>query len=219
MRFKTFIVEENGIRSQANGDAFDLEQFKRDCAPFILQRKQTDEALWRGIGRGFASAKVGDWGHLDVSKDRRPKDLARKAHQAIDNYFYQKFGWRARTQGLFCSGYRGMAAGYGQVYEVYPVGQVKYLFSEDVGDLYEVWAEIWDDVDVQAEGIDAAVKKFIEGISLGNYTYTNNLQEAAELGVEIMVNCDSYYCFIFKDVNNEGEYGPTHRDIRRELGL
>jgi len=84
-RFKTFIVEDAGFRSQKNGDQFNLETLKEECAPFIAQRKHTTP-LWRGIGRIF-SAGVGYWGRIDVQRDRRPKDLHRKAHTATDNFF------------------------------------------------------------------------------------------------------------------------------------
>lgn len=53
--------------------------------------------------RGFKS--IPEIGAIKkVRKDRKPRDLDINTHNKVDEYFYEKFGIKFRSQSLFCTG-------------------------------------------------------------------------------------------------------------------
>lgn len=133
-----------------------------------------------------------EYGIKTVRQDRKPLDFTRQRHEIIDEWFVEKFGIRARSQCMFAGGNRiakSELEHYGTPCVVFPIGEFKYIWSPEVGDLFgkmnipwgdrteEEWTEEtykWLDVQqYQTDGLDKAVR-------------TNN---------EIMVKCDRYYAF------------------------
>jgi hypothetical protein len=72
-----------------------------------------------------------------IRSDRTPKDMNQEVHAYLDNIFNHKFGFKARSNAIFITGYRSLAMGYGSnLYCILPIGNYKFIYSEKIKDLY-----------------------------------------------------------------------------------
>jgi hypothetical protein len=75
-------------------------------------------------------------------EDRNPMDSKYEVQMATDDYFYSKFGWRPRTEGLFAIPVYRIARDYAKddspfcTHMVFPNGNFKYVWSSQVNDFY-----------------------------------------------------------------------------------
>lgn len=78
------------------------------------------------------------WFKRDIRTDRYPKDTPQYTHDFIDSVFYNNFGFRARSNSIFCTGKRREASNYGSaVYGIFPAGNnYKFIWSSNITDLY-----------------------------------------------------------------------------------
>ena len=104
-------------------------KLKRDCKPFLDQLH--DRFLYRGTGK-----PVIDIRKYKPRKNRRPRDISILVHTIFDKLFKEKFGWKARSEGVFTTGDQVLASRYGKDTLFFPIGQFKYLWSPKVDDLY-----------------------------------------------------------------------------------
>jgi len=108
-------------------------------------------------------------------KDRRPKDTDIERHEELDNWFLDKFGWRARSSGVFCTPDYMTALSYAAKIIVGPLGvfiiipqkPYEYIWSPKVRDL------MYDSSDINKLGYKDT------GLS-------NNKTN------EVMIKCDKY---------------------------
>ncbi len=70
-----------------------------------------------------------------VRTNRRPLTTVKGIHQAADEYFESKFGVKFRSQSIFAVGDKRVAEGYGDVYAVFPLDEVKMCWSEQIVDM------------------------------------------------------------------------------------
>ena len=103
---------------------------KSKCKEFI--RDSEGNILWRGY-----KSSAGSWYTGNVRGDRQPKDTPYEIHEALDEEFEDQFGWRCRSESIFTTGNKGMAQGYGPAYSVWPEDGYKFVWSEDISDLYQ----------------------------------------------------------------------------------
>ena len=68
--------------------------------------------------------------------DRMPKDTSKNGHEYLGNLFKKYHGWNARKEGVFCFGCPAWASDYGITYIIFPVNGYKYLWSDNITDLY-----------------------------------------------------------------------------------
>jgi len=188
-----------------------IEYIKENCQPILEYYKKSSGRLWRGMGFGAEIPVI----IKDVRKDRKPKDTPIPVNNYIDNYFYQKFGWRAKSESLFTTSNPKQATMYGELYQIFPVGQFGCLWSYDVHDLYQDFTkfpqlglinyiniednkdmklEWWrpeQDVDIDwSTEVGKNLMIFLED-KLGTYK-EGNLESALSSGNEIMIDCDKY---------------------------
>ena len=98
-------------------------------------------------------------------------------HKAFDKAAKKKFGWKPRSEGMFCVGNKEVAKYYGLAYSVWPIGTFKFIWSDEVDDFFNEYE-------------DADPTDMINVIGM----YTNkNLEGAIRDGAEIMVKCKEYY--------------------------
>ncbi len=72
-----------------------------------------------------------------VRQDRSSKDTPEDTHKLMDNEFNKKFGIKARSQTIFCTGDLHTARGYGStVYLIFPIGKYEIIWSPKYRDLY-----------------------------------------------------------------------------------
>ena len=161
----------------------------RDCKEYVKDLKRTGEVMYRG-------AKGGDMTKIVPRKDRSPKDMPRDVHEELDSLFKHKFGWNARSEGVFCSGDLGQARGYGDaVFTVWPIGKYKILWNKDVFDLFEKMKD--DDIDDQIDTSWAQEEwesEYGENTTGGSWYYDgentkeHNKDEAEEVAIQWIRN-------------------------------
>lgn len=67
-------------------------------------------------------------------QDRRPQDMPIEIHNKYDELFLEKFGWKARSEGVFVAG--GDRTSYGTPFFFFPVNGYKFIWSPAIFDLY-----------------------------------------------------------------------------------
>lgn len=137
MRLEQFITESRSTKIEF--DTVDIEEkvtkmaslLFKDCKQYLkdLNIKNAGKVMYRG-------ARGGDMTKIIPRKDRVPKDMDQDLSNALDDEFEREFGWEPRSEGVFCSGDRDQAAGYGNVFTVWPIGKYKFLWSWSIFDLY-----------------------------------------------------------------------------------
>jgi hypothetical protein len=102
---------------------------RENCKPFLKESK--GGILWRGMHNAPEAYEI-----RRTRTDRYPKDTPEHIHDAINDTFENMFGWRPRQEGVFCTGDTNFAGGYGTVVSIWPIGRIKYVWSDSVQDLY-----------------------------------------------------------------------------------
>lgn len=191
--FKQFLNE-------ADPKSYDNEvrtMIERDCGQFIRDSDRNG-FLFRGIKHSHLS---GDLHVTDsegnklvyirktVRSDREPRDMSSETHRTLNAWFDDKFGFKARTEGLFAFGENSSSEiieEYGDPHIIFPIGEFQYVWSVNISDLY---------VDLQGEELDEGEPAdIIEWLNKQEYRKTG-LDSAVRNECEIMIKCDKYYAF------------------------
>lgn len=102
----------------------------KECKPYLKDLGKSGKVMYRGA-RGSEMTKI------VPRKDREPKNMDQDLSDEYDDNFESSFGWKPRSEGVFCSGDKQQAKGYGSgLFTVWPTGKYKFLWSDHVGDLY-----------------------------------------------------------------------------------
>lgn len=168
--FKKFLSEEIDLDEV-------LEKIQQDCMPWLMK---TDRLAFRGINiRTMPKFFTGE-----AITARQPTNTPDDISAAADGWFLDHFGWRARSEGLFVTGDYAMARDYGKVYMIFPIGDFKFIWSQEVHDMFAELSPPRLDPDRISKVLD----------NLSNAEYTNkSLTKALESSHEIMISCESYY--------------------------
>lgn len=128
MRFKNYLNEEVDPRL--------IPTLEEDCKPFIKDLMSIHGKNMLYTGRDYFRE---DFKLKRVRKERDPVDTPKLVHNWVDDWFYKKFGVRARSNSLFASFNYRQANSYGaEAYIAFPVGQYKAISSHKVDDLFGV---------------------------------------------------------------------------------
>ena len=103
---------------------------KRDCAPYLKQLKGIKNFIYRGTNHQVERIRK-----FKARENRTPTDTDIRVHNMLDSIFRKKFGWKARSEGVFTSSDTNLPD-YGTTYLFFPIGQFKYLWSPKIDDLY-----------------------------------------------------------------------------------
>lgn len=110
-----------------------------ECRPFLKEFQKTGLAgkkwLYRGSDKTIPSRSRGIKAFIPRT-DRRPKDMSQELHQRFDEAFNSTFKWYPRSEGVFTTSKRQVAGNYGKPYLFFPEGKYRYIWSDDVDDLY-----------------------------------------------------------------------------------
>lgn len=171
-----------------------METVKTDCIPYLkeINYEIKEYQLLRGV-IGQPKNYIAKTVRLE---NRKPKDTSQELHDKINEYFEEKFGSPFRNAihvtGDFSQAFEYAHGGYksGEVYVIFPVGEFKYLWSQEVADMLDVIFEhglqgssaFWDDGEFEI---------FAENV-LSDYK-TTDLTMAIKLGNEIMMRSTEYY--------------------------
>ena len=188
-----------------------LTILERDCGPFLRESKH------RGLlHRGINGLKQNDARKVEnpitdgtilywekaVRTDRQPMDFGIDQHSELDKWFNDKFGFKARSQAVFCFGddvWSGVMKQYGPEYLIFPIGEFEYVWSPEIKDLFmAAQGEMYyyqDDVSYEDRKKHTSLELYMNA---QGYKSTG-LDKAVTMRNEIMIKCDKYYAFSIED--------------------
>lgn len=186
--FKKFLIE-------GSGEVKTIAEILDECAPFI--RESGGRLIYRGLKnptgaltikweqpgpRGAATNSIEDVTayRMDVRQDRKPLHSNASAHEAIDRYMKNEFGFAGRSQGLFVAGGIDLARAFGTPHIILPRGNFKFLWSPNVTDLLFFQLN-----DVEGEADIQKIKDLAY--------QADDLPAAIDSHHEIMIGCKDYY--------------------------
>jgi hypothetical protein len=169
-----------------------VDKILHDCSYFfdINGRPVQSPPLYRGTNKFIKDYEI-----ITPRKNRKPLDTPIAIHRELDKLFKKKFGWKARSEGVFVTGKRSSASEYGQPYIVLPIGKFKYVWSPYIYDLH---SKLVNTGVIYAKGNKSKVimekdeyMPILEEL-VGKYK-DNDLDTAIHVGNEISMKCDKYY--------------------------
>lgn len=177
MKLKNYIVEEE------EGLSYYIPKIQAECKPFLKDIKNAAGTIFR-IDRKKSFMNTPIW-KKSVRKDREPLDTPIELHDLLDEWFLRKFGWKARSEALFCWPLKFKDSSVQGKWMVFPVGSYKYVWSDEVSDL---WGDLGD---FPYSSIDDMHAHFIHKFAK---TYRNDkIKMSVLFENEIMVKCDYAY--------------------------
>ena len=130
MRYYNYLHEDK-IYTEDDRETFESLKTILHSKCNIFLNESNGQKLYRGIRNP---------NHLYAIKkvriDRKPVDNSKDVHRYFDKVLYEMFGWKARSQSLFCTGNILQTGDYGEPYVVVPIGRYNYLHSNVIQDLY-----------------------------------------------------------------------------------
>lgn len=135
--FKQFLLEDESILT--------FEEFVREhCSNYLSEvgNYAFDSPLLRGmtnIERGDKISlriddEVKDAYIFTPRNNRRPTESSEIISSYMDDVLEEKFGWRPRAQGVFCTSAQDTAVGFGKLYKIFPMGEFKFVYMPGVDD-------------------------------------------------------------------------------------
>lgn len=173
-----------------------LTDINNECSIF-LKSIRSGQKCFRGSRHKFK-----DFGKITPRKNRLPKDTPHRLHHALDAEFKRQFGWKVRSEGVFCAPNIYISDEYGVSSYFFPVGRFEMIYSDIHQDLY---------VTVRDEGLVSGfrlleqdpstfdkdeVKKWEKEIKVIVNEYgreINTAKGALYSSSEIACRCKSYY--------------------------
>lgn len=141
MKLERYLKESTEIEEFLRKSGFDVDssfsslwgQVEKDCKPFLTDLKKFHNHisfLYRGMN-------VMGSGVRPTRQDRLPKHTKPIVAELFDKILYKTFGWKPRSEGLFCSGNLDDVSYYGAEKIIFPIGNYKMLWSQKVNDSFE----------------------------------------------------------------------------------
>ncbi len=157
-----------------------VDILKRDCAEYIQILHQTNmQPLYRGMKT--MPAMENGMGVISPRVDRRPLDTSKIIHGVLNKRFTEKFGYPFRN-AIFATCGSVAASEYGTSYVIFPIGELHFLWSDVVEDLYSDYFDYFDDDELtDIKRINEAIDEFI------GYYQTTDLAAAMFSGHEVMI--------------------------------
>lgn len=127
MRLKTFIVE-----GKTSKEIDTFKNIEKDCQPYIKAVKSLNHVFIR-YSRNLVPHQIRK---TEVRKDRYPVDMPLAIHNVMDDLLYSKFGWKPRSEGVFCySKVLDDSIEWSEYFIVFPTGDFSFVWSPEVSDL------------------------------------------------------------------------------------
>lgn|SRR5574343_1902454 len=178
-----------------------IKILKKNVKPSFLNAvKQAHSFLYRGSKHDEIDGIL----QLSRRKDRVPMSMNDKVHNTLDRLFLKKFGWKARSEGVFVTGSVKQAYFYGSTHLFFPIGKYRFIWSPTVYDLfsdmryglfvmYKREKNLTPSVALDdLEDINDFTNYLYDKFSVFRYT-NKNLKDAITSRHEIMFDCDEYY--------------------------
>jgi hypothetical protein len=165
----------------------------KDCKPFLQQINNDIHTytMFRGVTSTFRT----DINIIKCPVNRRSRDTDSTIHHAADDFFFEKFGVRYRSNALFVTGDLDEAGNYGSMmdgkeYIIFPRGAFKFCWSPKVQDFYaasEGSSPRYDGDD--EEELTQLLFHWLETLEYKN----TDLPSAINSRNEIMLHCTTAY--------------------------
>jgi len=164
----------------------EVEIIKNNCKPYLKFLKDSE---WQYIFTRFDSVSGGKFELKTARKDRAPVDTPPKIHKMFDNLFYDRFGWKPRTEGVFtwCRELLDVSL-EGNLF--FPIGNFDFIWSPKVTDLYMAWRRFHD---VRGERTPEATEKWARETIDTYKTMAEFDSSLKAYGKEFIFKCDKYY--------------------------
>lgn len=193
--FKNFLVEREPLPTMDGKTT--MEYLQANCSKYLSENNDLDRnIMYRGMPFKAEGSVV-----MTVRKDRKPLDTGMGLHTVMDEWFFEKFGHRARSQGLFVTGDTKQVSLYGERFIIFPVGEYEYIWSPMVRDLYKMdWnkemgksKQFFDPLKKDTQlTLDPQQTMLVRGV-LERFQYqTDNINDALRTKHEVVMMCDQY---------------------------
>ena len=142
-----------------------------------------------------------------VRKNRKPTDTPLEIHNLFDSMFKKRYGWKPRSNAIFCTGSIDQANDYGQPYLIFPMGKIKYIYNPNIKDLFSdvldngIYSIEPDDPDVIEDINVSMVADMVREI--GEELYYNKYEGDPDTDPDIEDWMDDHYDEIKDDVLNK----------------
>ena len=184
MRLINYLNESDEITDDIIG------KLKKDCSPIISLYKKTKLPIYRGLKNDidfFVEKKV--------RKNRKPRVIGKTLHKLLDELYLKHWGFKARSQGLFCGAYNAAANwGEGSPYIIFPVGKFKYVYT--ILDETDFWSNVlthYEDYQNNSDFEDYEIEDISERIKDDYFNKGIEPIIKSKTRYEVIINCNKYY--------------------------
>lgn len=163
-RFQEYITEQSQRDTQIDQL---VQNIARDCRPFLdeIDFGLNTNPLYRGMESSMG------YGKIQVKKNRKPRDTPEVIHDAVDFEFKEIFGFRARSETFMATGTPRVAAQYGSIFVVFPIGNIDYVWSPEIPDFTSNKL-----IELLLDELSKMNSDFKREISGRNYLYYQNFE-------------------------------------------
>jgi hypothetical protein len=195
-----------------------------DAQKYLSTPGVRDSFLYRGMDNvpKYTKEEIGgseiQWSIIRARRDREPVSTPKAFSDAADAYFNQHFRWTPRRDGTFAVNSLGDARGYGVGHIFIPLGDFRFIWGEDVADLYIAYDEIkedWYDKNLSREEM---LQKWVEYLDTAGYT-NRDLGRAIEARHEIMFDCNEYLIVRLPIERGPNGTGPVAKVMTALTGI
>lgn len=206
MRLQKYITEDN----VKNMDYLDFDKvidfIQKRCKPFLQEIRACHSRL---LIRGKSDFNVDKFARVKRRTNRKPMNMHPDFMAFLDDVFQDVFGWRPRSTGVFAEFSKTIRSGYGTPYLLFPIGNFRYLYSNDIDDLYmddtlkspvifhpwkneitfndRIVGAMYSDLELEELGKKEVMKRWVKK------AFKNKNICKAKNDHEIMFDCDYYY--------------------------
>lgn len=181
------------------------------CKPFLalIDYDPAQHVMWRGVGGADSPRRAIPVFVKEVRTNRKPSTMTNATvHKHTDEYFLRKHNIRAQSQAMFVTGDTTQAATYGNVYAVFPIGEMQFVWSPKVADMDGIFVGQTERKVLELDKTDPQKAfSFVSSILEKQKYTTQDLKGALSHGVEIMVNCDFFLSIsqsLFNQMKEQG---------------
>jgi hypothetical protein len=149
------------------------------CDQYLSSFDGKPKYLWRGFGTKNFHGVV----EKGPIRNRKPRDTPEWIHVIADQWFFDTFGARYRSEAMFCFGTKAAASFYGNIYLIVPTDEFTFCWSPKYIDLFS---------EITRANITVGDKEAVIKV-LNSGSYINiDLASAIRSNSEIMVRSEKY---------------------------
>lgn len=198
--FKDFLLEYNVGDFGAINDGEDwATRVLNNCQPIIQEVGGIQNySLFRGMDQSAL------FYYAPTRKDRESRDTREEIHHAMDQWFEENFGIKYRSNAIIATGGLGQSKIYGTPYMIFPEGQIKYLWSDQLRDIGAGIESRVHQTTLRHRKSPPTYKVILNGTKrvMDQITWqTNDLHQMMGDEREVMISAPAYYAANVKHID------------------